>query len=390
MEFDYTEQFEQMRPYFDSEQKEAVVRLTSDPLFKRISEYIYPETPLNEAIKNLRGFNSITEFQLEFMHYAVNQVIKNSSDGLTVEGLEKLDKHKPYLFVANHRDIVLDSAIMQLALVEADYKTSQITFGSNLMINQFVIDFGKLNKMFTIYRGGSKIQMYRNALLHSAYIRHVICDQKESVWIAQRNGRTKNGNDKTQSALIKMFIGTDKQPLQSLVELNIVPVAISYEWEPCGQQKVAELFHSRDKEYQKKPGEDLDSILSGILNPKGRIHLSFGKPVNTFLENYTPSNNDIADDVAQYIDNEIYNHYKLYPNNYVAYDLVNQPPTYTTQYSPEQKEQFLNTMQKQLEWGSKSDMDLLKQMYLNMYANPVKNWMEGQMRSRGRSHKPEI
>lgn len=375
MEIDYSEQFELMRPYFDSEQKEAVVRLTSDPLFKRISEHIYPETPLNEVIKKIRGFNSIAEFQLGFMHYAVKQIIQSSTNGLTVEGLEKLEREKPYLFVANHRDIVLDSTFMQLALVEAGYKTSQITFGSNLMINQFVIDLGKLNKMFTIYRGGSKIQMYRNALLHSAYIRQVICKQKDSVWIAQRNGRTKDGNDKTQSALIKMFIGNDKQSIKSLQELNIVPVAISYEWEPCSRQKVAELFHSRDKEYVKRPGEDLDSILSGILNQKGHIHLSFGNPVNTFLERQSPSNNDIADDVAQYIDNEIYSHYKLHANNYIAYDLLNQESTFTPKYTPQQKEEFMKTMQKHLEWGSTADMELLKQMYLNMYANPVKNWM---------------
>ena len=163
--------------------------------------------------------------------------------------------------MANHRDIVLDAAILQYLLHKNGYKTSQITFSENLMMDQLLLDLGKLNKMFTFYRGGSKITQYRNAVINSAYINHVLKEQKESIWIAQRNGRTKNGDDRTQTGLIKMLAMGSEQVCDSLADLNIVPVTISYENEPCDILKVRELYLSRREKYVKSPNEDLMSIL---------------------------------------------------------------------------------------------------------------------------------
>lgn len=376
MGFDYTAQFEQMRPYLDSEYKEMVGRFTTDPLFPIVIKHLYPEVDAVELAAELQGFGSIDEFQKKFMHRTGWRILENCKSSLSIEGLENLDPNKAYLFIANHRDIVLDSTFMQMALVASGNSCTQITFGSNLMFNQFVVDFGKLNRMFVLYRGGSRIQMYRNSLLHSAYMHDVITRLHESVWIAQRNGRTKDGDDKTQAALIKMLLGTRHDAVNMLMEFNIVPVVVSYEWEPCARQKVHELFNTVDGVYQKQPGEDLDSVLTGILAHKGRIRLTFGKPVNEMLGKLDASSVDtttVVDQVVDDIDRQIYQLYQLWPNNYVAADLLNGSGEHGHRYTAAEKACFVDYLEKQLALLPDGDKDALREMFLKLYANPVFN-----------------
>jgi hypothetical protein len=281
-----------------------------------------------------------------------------------------------FLFVANHRDIVLDAAIMQYLLNQDNHRTSQITLAENLMSGQMLLDLGKLNKMFTFYRGGNRKEQYQKALINSAYINHVIKEEKESVWIAQRNGRTKDGNDRTQPGLLNMFAMKSKDILKSLEELNMVPVTISYEIEPCDILKVREVYISRRKTYEKAPEEDFGSILEGITGEKGRIHYHFGTPLNDSiraLSNEGLHGNDIYEKVALEIDRQMHAHYMLWPSNFIAHDLLKGQPRYVEEYSDAEKKAFEQRMEQKLDSLEGFDREESRELFLSLYANPVTN-----------------
>ena len=373
---DFEKEYNILRPYNDAEAPEAMSRILNDENFKHIISYLYEDRKIEDVLREYQKIKTVREFQLTFSHYAVRKVIEKTSDGLTYSGLDKLSNKKAYLFISNHRDIVLDSAIMQILLVENNHETSQITFGSNLMSSNFIIDLGKMNKMFTFYRGGTKIQMYKNALLHSKYIQRVITEENESVWIAQRDGRTKDGDDKTQISLIKMLTMGKDNPFEALKELNIVPVSISYEYEPCDSRKIQEKYISKYGEYKKQKGEDFDSVLKGITNYKGRIHMAFGEPINNVIEKAETDNldsNELVDIVAKSIDNQIYKNYILRPINYFATDiLLNQKKYLNDKYNEEDVKKYSDFFDKKVTL-LKGDKQELKQMLLNLYAMPYRN-----------------
>jgi hypothetical protein len=370
------EDFEDIRPYYDNEINQALRRIISDPSFDAILEFFFPEKDKNKIRESLEGTYTAHDFQLNFMHPLVYSIVRKTSKGLTSDGFEQLTPGTPYLFVANHRDIVLDSAILQVLLCDNNHNTSEITFGSNLMINQFVIDLGKVNRMFKVVRGRNKAELIRNSQVLSAYIRHTITIKKNLVWIAQRPGRTKDGNDKTEAGLLKMLnMSSQKNFTDSFRELNIVPLVISYEYEPCCSFKVKELLEtSLNGVYQKKPGEDLKSIITGLTQPKGRIHMSVAKPVNSFAE--MPEEKDTLNNkltrLAGMIDDEVYSHYRLWPNNYIACDLLFMSDKYHSYYSSSEKQEFLKYMEE--ETGLiEGDKKTIEQLFLKIYANPVVN-----------------
>lgn len=367
---------EEMGPYQDDQVEAAVRRILYTDHFKEIIKYLYKDQSLDEVIKKFEQVKTVNEFQTLLASHAVREILKHTSDGFTFSGTEALSPDSSYLFIANHRDIVLDSAIMEVALVDSGHETSQITFGSNLMSSDFLVDLGKLNKMFTFYRGGTKLQMYKNALLHSEYIRYTITKKRESVWIAQRDGRTKDGDDKTQSALIKMLAMGRKDFLPTLKELNIVPVSISYEYEPCDAAKVQERYISKREVYKKQPGEDLNSILHGIKEYKGYVHLAFGAPLNNTLEELTNIDvpvNDLIDMVVDELDNQIHKNFALWPGNYVAYDFFKKTSKYSeSKYTQEQKVKFFDYVKSKVD-SLKGDNNELMKMFVKMYAMPVIN-----------------
>ncbi len=373
---DLPELFEHIRPYRDHEVKSAIHRLMSHPAFEGVLNYLYEEADMEELRQQFLEIDSIDRFQHFFSSHTVKRIIDKTSRGLTHQGVDHLDPSTPYLFVANHRDIVLDAAIMQYLLYTNGYTTSQITFGENLMSGQMVLDLGKLNKMFTFYRGGTKIEQYRNAVTNSAYINHVIKTEKESIWIAQRNGRTKNGDDKTQTGLLKMFAVGNKNLSGTLAGLNMVPVTISYETEPCDIQKVRELYMAIRETYVKAPDEDFMSIMSGITGQKGRIHFSFGTPLNSFIEALVAEglrDNEVIGRITGEIDRQVYHDYKLWPGNYIAHDLLNDTGQYEKHYTGEEKGAFEETMNQKIATLEGFDQNELRLMYLEMYANPVTN-----------------
>jgi hypothetical protein len=368
--------FEDIRPYYDEEINAALHRITAVPEFGKILEFLFPYRSKIEIIDELKQIRTALDFQKQFMHPLVNSIVHKTSKGLTYSGFEYLEPVTPYLFVANHRDIVLDSAMLQVLLLDNGHLTSEITFGSNLMTNQFIIDLGKVNRMFKVYRGGNRIELLRNSQLLSAYIRHTIIHKRTSAWIAQRNGRTKDGNDKTESGLLKMFnISGTCEFDESFAELNIVPLSISYEYEPCCALKVKEISETlKGLTYHKAPHEDLTSIIAGITQHKGRIHLSVCPPVNRFLQESrrTTVYNDRINKLASRIDTEIYRHYTLWPTNYIAYDLLNHSSTYLPHYTAEQKDEFIAYMHRELS-GQKIDNQEHVDLLLKLYANPVLN-----------------
>ena len=365
--------FDDIRPYWDEEIPAAMQRIVSDPYFAPVAQYVYPDRTVDEVKDIMLGCRNIYEFQTTVMKQVNEQVIDRTTDGLTYGGIEHLDPSKRYLFVSNHRDIVLDSCLLMYILHTNGHKIGEITFGSNLMRGQMVIDIGKSNKMFKVERGGTPRQMYLNSLHLSDYIRYAITEKGESVWIAQRNGRTKDGIDRTDQGLIKMFgMSGGKDRVQALAELNIVPVSVSYEWESCDILKALELYASRDgKPYVKKPGEDLNSILTGITQPKGRVHIELCEPVtaddlNTIPADYVDA--QFRHSVADLLDKRICGGYRLYPNAYIAHDLRSGKDRYSDRYTREQYDAFVKHMAQLDKYGSDP---VLRDIFLGIYSNPI-------------------
>ncbi len=368
-------QFDDLRPYYDSEINAAMQRLTADPLFQVVAERLYPGVPVEMLKAKFLQLNNVLDFQVNVMHHAVKQIIKSSITHFTYHGFNQLDPSKNYLFVSNHRDIMLDSALFQIALYEMGFRTSEITFGSNLMKPEFVVEIGKSNKMFKVERGGNPRDFYRNSMHLSDYIRYTITQKGESIWIAQRNGRTKDGNDATDQGILKMFaMSGSKNLVDNLSELNIVPLAISYQWEPCDVQKTNELYISRNQKYEKAPGEDLQSILYGINQFKGDVHIEVCQPLTRkILDDFCQlEKNDFYNSITTWMDQQILSNYKLCDTNYIAYDLLEQVSTYRTHYSNEALTRFKAEMETKLAM-LKGERDELRNIYLGIYANPVKN-----------------
>ncbi|MBO4656068.1 MAG: acyltransferase [Bacteroidales bacterium] len=369
------EQFENTRPYNDSEVPAAIARIANSPFFGNIAHYLFPGGDMEALREDLMKVKTVKEFQQKYMLQAINSILRQTSTGLQYEGFERLDPQRNYMFIANHRDILLDAALLQIILDKHQLDTSEITFGSNLMQGSLVIDIGKINKMFRIVRGGSVHDFYRNSLEVSSYMRYALLEKHQSVWIAQRNGRTKNGDDHTEIAVLKMFsISSNKKFIDNMAELNITPIVTSYEYEPCDFLKTQELYISQYQQYIKEAGEDLNSILKGIIQPKGGICVCATPTITAeelqFCDRF--DKNDKFAQLAQLIDQRVYSHYKLWKTNYIAYDLVEGGDKYAKKYTPEEKNAFEEYMSNGLK-SLVGEADELKNIFLNIYANPVRN-----------------
>lgn len=373
--------FEPVRPYNDNEVPAAIEAITKDVFFPMVVKYCAPEANVDEVIQMFSQIKTVRDFQSQVMHAAINAIIKKTTDGVSSDGFEKLDNRKRHMFIANHRDIVLDSAILDVLLFERGIDTCQITFGSNLMKGNLVVNIGKLNKMFRIIRGGNIKDFYKNSVEVSAYMRYAITELHDSVWIAQRNGRTKDGNDKTEVGVLKMFsLSSEKSFVDNLDELSIAPISVSYEYEPCDFLKTAELYISRFQKYIKGENEDLNSILTGIKQPKGRIHISVTDPITREeLEICDKKEkNDKLVALASLIDQRIYKGFKLFKTHFIAYDLL-YGDTYTDRYTAKEKDDFIAYMNEGLsKLGEEMDRSELEQIFLHIYANPVLNCLSNE------------
>jgi len=369
--------FDDIRPYLDEEIPAAMQRITESEYFSDIAKYVFPDKELSEAQRIVRGYANIYDFQTSAMFAFCQQVIRRTIEAFTYSGVEHLDPAKRYLFISNHRDIVMDSSLLQFVLHTEGFRTTEITFGSNLMSSQLIVDIGRSNKMFKVMRGENPRDFYKTSLHLSEYIRHAIVERGESIWIAQRNGRTKDGNDATDQGILKMFgMSGSENVAQSFGALNIVPVAISYRWEPCDFFKARELYLSRNgAKYVKGKNEDYISVLSGITQAKGSVHMSICEPLRKEeLQQLAVEklSNDFYKNLASLIDRRIYSGYKLCDTNYIAHDLRSQTNTYAAHYTAQSREQFLQRYHQLLDMFA-ADKEVVGEIFLGIYANAVDN-----------------
>lgn len=368
--------FDDIRPYCNAEISAAMQRIVHSEYFPRIAQFVFPDRSQAEVRSLIAGIDNVRDFQLKVMYYFNEQVIRRSTQGFSCSGAEQLSPDKSYLFVSNHRDIVLDASLLQNVLADNGLETCEITFGANLMSHPLVIDIGKSNKMFKVDRSGITQRMFYEKSVHlSRYIRWAVCDFHSSVWIAQRNGRTKDGNDATDHGLIKMFsLSGGKDVIESLVSLHITPIAVSYEWESCDLLKAQELLASRGHKYVKRPGEDINSIITGIMQPKGHVHFEICPPLcrKEFDSVKELGPNEQIGFAARLIDQRINRAYRLMPTNYVAYDIMNGTNRFADKYTTDVRHQFEERMERIV------DAEMRK-IFLGIYANPVLKKIEAHL-----------
>ena len=358
--------YDTIRPLNDSELPKAIRQITASPLFVPIAHFLYPNEEPAAVVERLCALKDIHTMQDTVMRAAIDRILSQTVTDFTHSGTDMLLPSRPYLFISNHRDITLDAFLLQYLLFE--YNDLYITFGANLMQDPIITLIGRANRMFRVERGGTPKEFYRNMLQVSQYIRQVIVGDQHSVWIAQRNGRTKDGLDRTEVSLLKMLAlsgrATREAPLSPLKALNIVPVSISYEWEPCDLLKAHELHMRSLGPYRKAKGEDMNSVLTGIMQPKGHVHLSVTAPITDEEIDRCSATDSPFENLAALIDRRIIGAYRLHPTNFAAYDLKLRSTHFSDHYSPTLREQF----QARLASVPHAEQAIL----LDIYAHPVK------------------
>lgn len=371
------DEFEDIRPYNDSEYREIIRRLAENDYLKEFLLKLRwancPEPLIKPAMFFIENFlkrkfgkyKTIAEFQKEFsVGRVVKWIVDSTINGVTFSGEENIKKDEAYLYISNHRDIVLDAALINHFLVINGFPTTQIAFGDNLLINEFVADLIRINKSFIVKRNLPLREQITASTQLSKYINYTL-NQGESIWIAQKEGRSKDGSDQTNPAVIKMFYLSKRKSgvvfSDFINNCKIIPVSISYELDPCDTLKGWEIHRKETrKDFKKTKTMDLLSIWTGMKGKKGRVHLHFGNPLSGEF------NNDKA--VAESLDKAIHSGYMLWPSNYISYDVVHKNKKYIDKYSQQEKEAFLNRF-------SKLSEPVLEKV-LNMYAKPVTNQEE--------------
>ncbi|MFA9389477.1 MAG: 1-acyl-sn-glycerol-3-phosphate acyltransferase [Prolixibacteraceae bacterium] len=370
--------FDDIRPYTNDEIHGVLLQLVQDPMFVGLIGKLYPQPGEKELIiQNLQNFHTIEDLQSKFIIPFLEKIEKSSTKGLSYSTMDQFHPEESYLFISNHRDIILDSAFLNAIMHLHGFRKTEIAIGDNLLAYEWIEKLVRINRSFIVKRNlGLREQLAESKKL-SAYIRYAISEKGESAWIAQREGRTKDGNDQTQMALLKMLnMSNTKTLIEGFKEINIVPMAISYEIEPCGISKVEELLNRKhDPDFKKSQQDDMRSMANGVMLPKGRIHYAFGNPLNLRIEELMTGkkNNEAIQAITDYIDRRIYFNYKLWPNNYVAYDLLNKTARYAQKYTSEDKQAFISMINKEVA-SLAFDAEEATQTYLNMYANPVLNF----------------
>ena len=369
-------QFEAICPYSDEEAAKALAEISRHPAVPVISKALFPEEKASFLGDALRSINSIDEFQSIIMSKAVDWCLDHTVHNFSYDGVANLKSiDGKFLMMSNHRDIILDPAITQYVLLKNGIPMSEICVGDNLLSEKIVEKLLRSNRMIKVIRGISARELYLSSQLLSKYIRQTITSGKSSVWIAQRQGRTKDGVDITEQGLLKMFdmsgTGTFQENFQ---ELNIVPLSISYEYEPCDFRKAREILISRSRKYVKGPREDMHSIVTGIRQQKGNVHLNIGVPL-TPEEIEAASHcdkNDRYQMIRHAVDIRVVEGYKLWKTNYIAYDIVNGTDKYADRYTPEDVESFKAYTEHKLRRTDRSlDKNELRDIFLRIYANPV-------------------
>ncbi|MBR1570477.1 MAG: 1-acyl-sn-glycerol-3-phosphate acyltransferase [Bacteroidales bacterium] len=369
-------EFVDIAPFNDEEASAALARVANHPNVPWISKYIFPDKPETFLRDILKNIHSVDEFQHIVMSKAIEWVIETTVHNFSYEGISKLaGMEGKYLLMSNHRDIILDPAFMQIILHRNHLPLTQIAVGDNLLKQKTVELLIRSNRMIKVIRGISARELYNSSQLLSKYIRETITSGESSIWIAQRQGRTKDGMDATEQGLLKMLDMSGKEDfVQNYLELNLVPVSISYEYEPCDNLKARELLISRTQKYVKGEYEDLQSIVQGIRQPKGNVHINIGEPLTEaeLREASLCDKNDRYQSIRHAVDRRVISGYKLWKTNYMAYDLVNGTTRFADEYTPEDLQAFQGYVAHQLgALEPELDQEALRDIFLRIYSNPV-------------------
>ncbi len=378
------QEFDTIRPWEPEDLPEVFDRLLANDQFKQVLAYLYPQVPLEMIAQKLKACKTNLDFQLAFAYDFVHGILKKAATGCEMD-CSSLDNTRNYTFISNHRDIVLDSAILDVLLIDNKFKTTcEIAIGDNLLSLPWVKDLVRVNKAFIVERALSMRQMLMSSKRLSDYMHFAIKEKNENIWIAQREGRAKDSNDRTQKSILQMMsMGGEGSIIERLKQLHLVPLSISYEYDPCDFLKAKEFQQKRDNaDWKKGPMDDLISMQTGIFGYKGHVHYHAAPCLDEYLDSLDPDmpKQDIYNKVAAYIDQQIHRNYRLYPGNYVALDLLEGTEAYTDQYTAEDKAKFTKYIQGQLAKIDLPDKDeaYLKERLLTMYANPVRNNLAAQ------------
>lgn len=371
--------YDDIRPFDPEELPAAFERLLSDAQFQQVLGYLYPGVPL-EAIKTkMMACKTNLEFQLAFCYGFLKDLMAKASKGFDMN-VEAVDVTKRYTFVSNHRDIVLDSALLDVLLYDAGFNTTcEIAIGDNLLSLPWVKDLVRLNKSFIVQRSLSPREFLMASKKMAEYMHYVVGEKNDNIWIAQREGRAKDSNDRTQPSILKMMaMGGEGSPVDRLRQLHIVPLAISYEYDPCDFLKAAEFQLKRDVPGWKKTAlDDVNSMRTGIMGYKGEVHYHCAPCIDGFLDNLSPDipKTKVFDVIAEHIDKEIFRNYRLYPSNYIALDMLEGNEANAGRYTAEDKAAFEKYLQGQIARIDIPNKDeaFLRERMLTMYANPTRN-----------------
>jgi hypothetical protein len=372
--------FDDIRPFYDDEVNDALQSIAKHPMMKALMRFTFPDQEEEFWLNDFKNIHSISDFQHHFISQTVRQILKQSSEGLSTSGFDQLDKDTAYLFISSHRDIVLDTSLLNLVLLDKEMIMTSSAIGDNLVHKKFLHVLAKLNRNFLVQRGLPIREQLNSSKVMSEYIYDLLNKENRSVWIAQSEGRTKDGNDATQQGVLKMLaMAAEDQSLTDFFKkLKIVPLSISYEYDPTDVLKMPQLMaKSRNELYVKEKDEDFMTMLSGVLGQKKRIHLHAGHVLNTEfdeIESKFENKNKQLQAIAQIIDDSIIENYKLWPTNFIAYDLLHGTNEYAEHYTEDEKMLFGRRMEMRIDISDA----VLKQSFLAMYANPVINKMKYQ------------
>ncbi len=375
------QEFNEIRPWEPEDFPVVFDRLLNSDQFKKVLDFLYPGVPVEMIEQKLRGCKDNVDFQKTFVYPFLDKLMKKASTGYEMDA-PALDKNSNYTFISNHRDIVMDSGLLDMCLINNNFSTTcEIAIGDNLLSLPWVKDLVRINKAFIVERGLPMRQMLMASKRLSEYMHFAINEKKENIWIAQREGRSKDSNDRTQEAILKMMtMGGQGSIIDRLVELHIVPTAISYEFDPCDFLKAREFQQKRDVEgWKKAPMEDVISMQTGIFGYKGHVHYHAAPCIDEWLHCLPEDmpKTDVYKVVAEHIDSEIYANYRLYACNYIALDELEGTSAHADKYTVEEKTAFDQYLAGQLAKIELADRDeaYLKERMLTMYANPAKNFL---------------
>lgn len=367
--------FDSIRPFYDAEVNTAIKQIIDDPMLDAIMNFAFPDQPTSYWKSMMLQTHSLRDFQIKFIYPALMRVLEKSSDGLSASGFENLKPNTSYLFISNHRDIILDTSLLNACLFENGLVMTTSAIGDNLIKKPFLHTLSRLNRNFAIQRGLSGKALFESSVLVSEFIKKSLVQENRSVWTAQREGRTKDGNDVTQKSVLKMLTLAEESSdsFSYFQKIRLVPVSISYEYDPTDVLKMPELLaKSRQEKYIKSENEDFVNLLRGLIGTKKRIHISVNGELDEEIKEIAAmgiSQNDKLMHLAGLIDEKIWKGYKLWPSNYIAHDLLNQTDAYQNEYTLKEKEDF----EKRLKEKVKLENEFMVKSFLSMYAHPVEN-----------------